>query len=433
MVSIGWLNYNYNISGLSTGMYGIGGLATGIGFSAGTIGLVPYDTYIGVNLGFANAFNIFGGGFGTGFGFGGFGFNAGFTTGIGYNVNLGHLSYQNLSMVPIYRDIVERRAVYRDVIEKRLVQREEQYKMRDYFFEYRAGRRTRTQSPIVLDLNGDGKFDVTDRNPGKDGRVDGRTVKFDIAPDRATWQYRSYWAGRQIYNSLTPQQRKELREKGYITLNPNQYARQLGYRYRYARSNKEMELRLENGRPVVYYGQKQEKENVEWLKPGAKDGLLVWDVDGDGKITSSKELFGEYDIDGRKRFRNGYEKLAHYFDKNKDGVISGDELKGLKVWIDKDADGITDTGELHNLSEFNITKLSTKMSDPSKMEANFTVGKNVYETVRRRVLAGYQEIHKRELAGYQIDYTRLDYNYASVNPYFWFLGYMNQFGYLGWV
>ncbi len=391
---------------------GFSGVGAGFGFNFG------YDSYIGLG-GLFNAF--------------GMGTFSGFSAGLGYNLSHLRASYENLTMTPIYRDVIERRAVYKEVLEKKLVQQAEKRKMRDYFLEHTSNGVTRTHSPIILDLNGDGKFDVTDKDPRKEGRIDGRTVKFDIAPDEATWSYRSFYSGRAIYNKLTPEQRKELKEKGHITLKPNQFRRELGYRYRYAKENGEMELRWENGKPVVYYGKKQEKENVEWLKPGAKDGFLVWDVDGDGKITSSKELFGEYDIDGRKRFKNGYEKLAHYFDKNKDGVISGDELKGLKIWVDKDADGITDPGELRDLSEYNITKLNTKMTDPNKMESTFTVGKDVYKYERRKVLAGYEEIRRRELAGYQLDYTKISLDYAQIQPYYWFNAWAGAYAWDIWA
>ena len=63
--------------------------------------------------------------------------------------------------------------------------------------------------------------------------------------------------------------------------------------------------------------EKDKKKTDEWTKPwdaNGGDGLLAWDVDGDGKITSGKELMGTVDLDGKNKFSNGYEKLAKYLE-----------------------------------------------------------------------------------------------------------------------
>ena len=76
---------------------------------------------------------------------------------------------------------------------------------------------------------------------------------------------------------------------------------------------------------------------------GTGDGLLVWDKNGNGIIDDNTEMMSEFDVDGNKRFQNGFEKLAFYFDIDKSGIISGNELKPLKVWVD-DGDGKTEAG-----------------------------------------------------------------------------------------
>ena len=103
--------------------------------------------------------------------------------------------------------------------------------------------------------------------------------------------------------------------------------------------------------------------------------MLVWDVNRDGQITSSKELFGNYDIDGKERFQNGYDKLAHYFDRNRDGQVHGAELQGLSIWKDTNADGKVDAGEMlslesqgiHNFDvrNYNREDMSSTVSDVS--------------------------------------------------------------------
>ena len=80
-------------------------------------------------------------------------------------------------------------------------------------------------------------------------------------------------------------------------------------------------------------------QRIQWLARG-HDGWLCEDKDGDGKITSGDEMFGT-----AGGYADGFEKLAHR-DVNHDGVISGGELDGLSVWIDKNGNGVTDPGEL---------------------------------------------------------------------------------------
>ena len=93
------------------------------------------------------------------------------------------------------------------------------------------------------------------------------------------------------------------------------------------------------------------------MKPGSGDGFLVWDKNGNGLIDDNTEMMSEFDVDGNKRFQNGFEKLAFYFDKDNNGVIEGKELKQLKVWVDIDGDAQTDKGELQPLPKHGITEI----------------------------------------------------------------------------
>ena len=68
-------------------------------------------------------------------------------------------------------------------------------------------------------------------------------------------------------------------------------------------------------------------------------------------------MMSEFDEHGNKKFQNGFEKLAYYFDTDKNGVVKGEELKKLKVWVDIDGDGQTDKGELQELSKHGITEI----------------------------------------------------------------------------
>ncbi|WP_017444068.1 phage tail protein [Gayadomonas joobiniege] len=90
--------------------------------------------------------------------------------------------------------------------------------------------------------------------------------------------------------------------------------------------------------------------NTSWVS--ADDGLLVIDRDRDGKISDIKELFGSPNAPG-------FTELAE-LDSNQDGLIdSADEqFSEIQIWQDNNGNGITDDGELHQLSDFNIASLN---------------------------------------------------------------------------
>lgn len=94
-------------------------------------------------------------------------------------------------------------------------------------------------------------------------------------------------------------------------------------------------------------------EITEWV--GTNDGLLV--VYKGGEEVTGAQLFG--DCDG---FVNGYEKLS-VLDANGDSQLSGDELKTLSVWQDKDFNAKVDEGEVTSLAQLNITSISLTHKD----------------------------------------------------------------------
>lgn len=89
------------------------------------------------------------------------------------------------------------------------------------------------------------------------------------------------------------------------------------------------------------------------------DGILVRDVNGDGIINNGTEVFGDSTLkqDGTKA-KHGFDALSD-FDSNADSKI--DKLDALfdelKVWQDKNKDGISQIDELHTLTDLNIDSL----------------------------------------------------------------------------
>lgn len=93
-----------------------------------------------------------------------------------------------------------------------------------------------------------------------------------------------------------------------------------------------------NGFPVL----------MEWVGP--HDGLLCVPK-ADGTVDGTC-FFGV--VEG---YLDGFGKLT-LLDKNHDGVISGDELKGLCVWQDKNQNGRIDDGELQAVTALGITRIN---------------------------------------------------------------------------
>ena len=105
------------------------------------------------------------------------------------------------------------------------------------------------------------------------------------------------------------------------------------------------------------------KENTAWAEN--TDALLVNDVNNDGIINNASELFGNYtkNSDGSIA-KSGYQALS-YYDTNSDGIVNTTDSRfsELKLWIDANGDGVTDTGELKTLSEMGVTSLT--LNDPT--------------------------------------------------------------------
>ncbi|MCL5037929.1 MAG: hypothetical protein M1269_12585 [Chloroflexi bacterium] len=99
-------------------------------------------------------------------------------------------------------------------------------------------------------------------------------------------------------------------------------------------------------------------DRTEWVKG---DALVVYDANGDGKINDGREIMNEVGIDGtQSKYASGWDKVRDLFDKDGDGTIKGDELKDVKIWVDANADGVTDDGELRTAEQANIFYIDTK-------------------------------------------------------------------------
>ena len=93
----------------------------------------------------------------------------------------------------------------------------------------------------------------------------------------------------------------------------------------------------------------------QWPWIGPKSGLLVWDPEKRGEITSGRQLFGSYTF---QIFREtGYDALAA-LDDDGDGMLRGSELGGVRGWFDTNNDGRSESTEVHDLVEFGIVAIA---------------------------------------------------------------------------
>jgi len=103
------------------------------------------------------------------------------------------------------------------------------------------------------------------------------------------------------------------------------------------------------------------KQKWSWITKDA--GWLVYDPKGKADITSGLQMFGG--VTFWLFWETGYDALAS-LDDNGDGVLTGDELKGLAIWHDSNGNGVCDPGEVKPLSEYGIVAVSCRFErDPS--------------------------------------------------------------------
>jgi hypothetical protein len=110
---------------------------------------------------------------------------------------------------------------------------------------------------------------------------------------------------------------------------------------------------------------------MAWVHPD--DGLLVLDRNGNGTIDNGAELFGN--VDGIHE--HGFDHLAA-LDTDGDRVLTAADkaFAALKVWQDRNSDGVCDKGELLDLSSFGVNRIPVDADRTGKVVAGNHV---VYE------------------------------------------------------
>jgi hypothetical protein len=109
------------------------------------------------------------------------------------------------------------------------------------------------------------------------------------------------------------------------------------------------------------------RDHVQWVRPGGDEAFLALDRSGNGLVDDGAELFGVGTpmlLEGRKA-PNGFVGLAQYDQRqlggNDDGLITEADAiwPQLRVWLDKDANGVATADEMRTLRSQGITALET--------------------------------------------------------------------------
>lgn len=120
-------------------------------------------------------------------------------------------------------------------------------------------------------------------------------------------------------------------------------------------------------------------EQVSWTATDSDDAWLVLDRNGNGIIDDGKELFGSstpqpYLSPGESK--HGFRALA-MFDKpenggNKDGLIDSRDsvFASLKLWQDRNHNGLSEGGELKNLANSEIRMIDLNYKESRRKDEN---------------------------------------------------------------
>ena len=133
------------------------------------------------------------------------------------------------------------------------------------------------------------------------------------------------------------------------------------------------------------------KSQLSWTELGSDDAWLVMDRNSNGRIDDGAEMFGNFtqQVPVAGEMRNGFVALAK-LDANGDGIVDAKDpaFVNLRLWQDRNHDGLSQPEELSALPALGVSGLSTIYTESPLTDSygnRFRYRATVYEARGSRV------------------------------------------------